>query len=137
MARDRHPSETPIFGDLKPADELEPITATRLARGSNAVLRALADSDQAVSVTVQGQPALVAMSQRRYDALVQAVTASKPHATDTSFTEQLTQRFDALVAEMKAPGAAQAASDVLFGDLATMNAAHRPGTTERSDEASD
>jgi len=58
---------------LKPSDALESVSMSRLARTGTAVLRQITATAEAVIVKVQGQGAMVTLSQRQYDEMVQLI----------------------------------------------------------------
>jgi hypothetical protein len=133
----RHPEITPQIPEdllqLKPSDALESISMSQLARTGTGVLRALVAKGQAVAVKVQGQGAMVTLSQHQYDEMVELIRRLQVDTSDDGFTRTLSRRFDDLVATMNKPGAAQTTDQALFGDPATLNSSYRPGTTESSD----
>ena len=124
---------------LKPLDALESVSMSRLARTGTTVLRQITATAQAVAIKVQGQGAMVTVSQRQYDEMVELIdqlhrsSRIRQDKTDRDFTQLLSQRFDQLVTDMNRPGAAQAMDAALFADPATLNATYRPGATESAD----
>ncbi len=119
---------------LKPSDALESVSMSRLARTGTAVLRQITASAQAVTVEIQGQGAMVTVSQRQYDEMVELIRRIQEEKSENDFVNVLAQRFDELVAEMNRPGAADAMDAALFADPATLNANYRPGATETATE---
>lgn len=124
---------------LKPSAELESVSMSRLARSGTTVLRQITATAQAVAIKVQGQGAMVTVSQRQYDEMVELITQLhrssriQQDKAENDFTQLLSQRFDALVADMNRPGAAQASNAALFADPATLSGTYRPGSTESVD----
>ena len=119
--------------DLKPSDDLESVSMSKLARTGTAVLRDLVTTEQAVTVKIQGQGAMVTLSQSQYDEMVALIHRLQEETPDDGFDRMLSDRFDALVAGMNQPGASSATEAALFGDPETLNDAYRPGTTEADD----
>jgi hypothetical protein len=115
---------------LKTSDLLESISMSKLARTGTSVLRRITASAQAVSVKVQGQGAMVTVSQHQYNEIVELIRQIQEAQDKDDFTELLSQRFDELVEDMNRPGAEQAMGEALFADPASLNANYRPGTTE-------
>jgi len=118
---------------LKPSDALESVSMSKLARTGTAVLRQLTATAQAVTVKIQGQGAMVTVSQRQYDEMVKLIRQLREEQGDDGFTQALRRRFDDLAATMNEPGAARATDTALFGEPAALNAAYRPGVTESND----
>ena len=118
---------------LKSSDALESVSMSTLARKGTAVLRQLTDSAQAVTVKVQGQGAMVTVSQHQYDEMVALIHRLQRELEGDDFTQALSRRFDELVAGMRAPGAAEATEQALFGEPSRLNETYRPGTTETKD----
>lgn len=115
---------------LKPSDALESVSMSRLARTGTAVLRQITATAEAVTVKVQGQGAMVTLSQHQYDEMVQLIRRIQEEKSEDGFPQMLSQQFDQLVAGMNRPEAAQATEAALFGDPAALNKTYRPGTTE-------
>jgi len=115
---------------LKPSNALESVSMSKLARTGTAVLRQITATAQAVHVKVQGQGAMVTVSQRQYDEMVELIRQLQAETSDDGFTRVLGRRFDDLLAKMNRPGAAQATDGALFGDPASLNETYRPGETE-------
>jgi len=115
---------------LKPSDALESVSMSSLARTGTAVLRQITATAQAVAVKVQGHGSMVTVSQRQYDEMVELIRRLQEEKSDDGFTQALSQRFDALLAQMNQPGAAQATDAALFGDPTSLNKTYRPGKTE-------
>jgi hypothetical protein len=118
---------------LKPSDALETVSMSTLARTGTAVLRDLMTTAQAVTVKVQGQGAMVTVSQRQYDEMVTLIRQLQEETPDDGFNRMMSERFDALVAGMNQPGASEATDAALFGDPDALNKSYRPGTTEADD----
>ena len=116
---------------LKPSDDLESVSMSRLARTGTAVLRQLTATAQAVAVKVQGQGAMVTLSQRQYDEMVALIGQLRDAQSDDGFTEALRQEFDELVTQMNRPGASEATGRALSGDPASLNDSYQPGATEK------
>jgi len=118
---------------LKPSDALESVSMSKLARAGTAVLRKITASAQAVTVKVQGQGAMVTLSQHQYDEIVTLIQRLQAEKSDDGFTQALGQRFDDLIVKMGRPGSAEATNAVLFGDSVSLNQSYRPGVTESTD----
>jgi len=118
---------------LKPSDALESVSMSKLARTGTAILRQITSTSQAVAVKVQGQGAMVTLSQHQYDEMVELIRQLREEKAYDRFTQALSQRFDALVAQMREPGAARATSEALFGDPAALARSYQPGTTESNE----
>lgn len=118
---------------LKPSDALESVSMSRLARTGTVVLRQITATAQAVAVKVQGQGAMVTISQRQYDEVVELIRRIQAEQSEDGFAQMLSQQFDELVTGMNRPGAAEAAEAALFGDPAALNKTYRPGSTETED----
>lgn len=118
---------------LKPSDALESVSMSRLARKGTTVLRQIMGTAEAVAVKIQGQGAMVTLSQQQYDEMVALIRQIKEGQSEDGFTQTLSERFDDLVASMNRPGALQATEAVLFSDPASLNKTYRPGTTETDD----
>ncbi|NOX91957.1 MAG: hypothetical protein GXP18_05770 [Gammaproteobacteria bacterium] len=115
---------------LKPFDALDSLPISKLARQGSAVLQQIVSTSQAVAVKVQGQGAMVTLSQRQYDEMVELIHAIQLEKSSDGFTELLSQQFDELMIRMNQPGAARATQTALFDTPATLNKAYRPGATE-------
>ena len=118
---------------LKHSNELENVSMSRLARKGTSVLLRIMATAQAVMVKIQGHGAMVTVSQRQYDEIVDLIHRLHQDAARDDFTQTLGQRFDALVAGMNQPGVARATEATLFGDPASLNKTYHPGTTETDD----
>ena len=118
---------------LKPSDALESVSMSTLARTGTAVLRQITATSQAVTVKVQGQGAMVTLSQGQYDEMVELIRRLQAEKSDDGFTRALGQRFDELVARMNQPSPTQATNAALFGDSNSLNQSYRPGATESDD----
>ncbi len=118
---------------LKPFDALESVSMSRLARTGSAVLQKLMTTTQAVAVKVQGQGAMVTLSQRQYDEMVLLIERLQHNNDEDDFTQALGKRFDDLVTKMNQPGVGQATDTALFGDTASLNQSYRAGATELDD----
>jgi len=94
------------------------------------VLRQLTAGAQAVTVKVQGQGAMVTVSQQQYDEMVDLIRSIQEEQAGNDFSRVLSRRFDELVADMNRPGAAEAMEAALFADPATLAAHYRPGVGE-------
>lgn len=115
---------------LKPSNALDSVSMSQLARHGSAILRQLMTTAQAVAVKVQGQGAMVTVSQRQYDELVELISRLQEERAEDGFTQVLGRQFDRLVATMNRPGAAKATGEALFGDPAELDRTYRPGATE-------
>jgi len=115
---------------LKPSDALESVSMSKLARKGTSVLQGILETAQAVTVNIQGQGAMVTVSKRQYDEMVELIRQIQDEKSEDGFTEVLTQRFDSLIVKMGRPGAAKATDTALFGDPASLNETYRPGATE-------
>ena len=118
---------------LKPSAALESVSMSRLARTGTAVLRQVTATLQAVNVKVQGQGAMVTVSQHQYDEMVDLIRRLQAEKSDDGFTQVLGQRFDDLVSKMNRPGAAATTDAALFGDPISLNQSYAPGDTESKD----
>lgn len=119
---------------LKHSADLESVSMSSLARKGTLVLQQVVATAQAVMVKIQGHGAMVTVSQRQYDEMVDLIHRLQQDDKDgDDFTQALSQRFDALVARMNQPGAAQATETALFSSPASLNKTYRPGTTETND----
>jgi len=118
---------------LKRSDALESISMSQLARTGTSVLRQLTATAQAVTVKIQGQGAMVTVSQRQYDEMVELIGRLQEEKSDDGFAQVLSQRFDELVSKMNQPDAAQTTNAALFGDPAALNQSYQPGATESLD----
>jgi len=115
---------------LKPSEALESVSLSTLARRGTAVLQQMTSTAQAVAVKVQGQAAMVTISQRQYDEMLALIHQLQEEQEDDGFARALSRRFDDLAAQMSEPGAASATDDALFGDPDALARAYRPGATE-------
>lgn len=115
---------------LKPSDALESVSMSKLARKGTAVLQKILETAQAVTVNIQGQGAMVTVSKRQYDEMVELIRQIQEGQPEDGFVEALTLRFDKLMTTMKQPGATRATDAALFGDPASLNQHYRPGSTE-------
>ena len=115
---------------LKTSDALEHVSMSQLARQGTAVLRMIRETAQAVTVSIQGQDAMVTVPRRQYDEMVALIQQMQDVESGDGFELALAQKFDCLVAEMNRPGAADTTTAALFGDPADLNRNYRPGTTE-------
>lgn len=115
---------------LKPSGALEHVSMSQLARKGTSVLRKIQEKDQAVTVSVQGQDAMVTLLRSQYDEIIGLIQQIQGIQADDGFDQELARKFDCLIAEMNRPGAAGTAAAVLFGDPADLNRNYRPGTTE-------
>jgi len=118
---------------LKPSDALESVSMSKLARTGTSVLRKITATAQAVAVNIQGQGAMVTLSQQQYDEMVTLIRQIKDEQSEDGFTQSLGKRFDDLVARMNQPDAAQATDAALFSGADALNKTYRPGTTETDD----
>ena len=112
---------------LDPSDRLENIPLSRLARTGTSLLRKLVEAGRPVTVTVQGQGAMVALSQQQYDEMVRQIRQLE---AEDAFTQALSRRFDTLMAQMNGVNSRQATQAALFGEPDALNASYRPGDTE-------
>ncbi len=115
---------------LKPFDALDSVPMSKLARKGTSVLQQVISSAQAVAIKVQGQGAMVTLSQHQYDEMVEFIHAINEEKSGDGFLQSLNQQFDELMIRMNQPGAAQATEVALFGDPDTLNTAYQPGVTE-------
>ena len=115
---------------LKPFDALDSVPMSKLARKGTSVLQKVVSTAQAVAVKVQGQGAMVTISQRQYDEMVELIQAISEENSRDGFIQSLNQQFDELLVRMNEPGAAQAAEAALFADPSALNKAYQPGVTE-------
>ncbi len=115
---------------LKPFDALESVPMSKLARKGTSVLQQIISTAQAVVVKIQGQGAMVTISQRQYDEMLELIQAVHEENSEDGFIHSLNQQFDELMSKMDQPDAAQATESVLFGDSDALNKAYRPGATE-------
>ncbi len=115
---------------LKPSDALERVSMSQLARKGTLVLQKILETTQAVAINIQGQGAMVTVSKRQYDEMVDLIRKIQEEQSEDGFIESLTHRFDGLIARMNRSGAAKATDGALFGDPASLNKSYRPGTTE-------
>lgn len=122
----------PSLAKLKPSHELESVSTSKLARTGTMVLQRILSMTQAIAVKVQGQGAMVTLSQGQYDEMVALIRRLQAADGDQSFVQALGERFDSLTASMNRPGAAEATESALFADPASLNRTYRPGTTETS-----
>jgi predicted transcriptional regulator len=115
---------------LKPSEALESVSMSRLARTGTAMLRQLTENAQAVAVKVQGQGAMVTLSQRQYDEMISLIQQLQEEQSEDGFLAVLSQQFDSLTAGMNQPNATEQA---LFSDPENLNEHYRPGDTESTD----
>jgi len=115
---------------LKPFAALESMPMSKLARQGSAVLQQIISTSQAMAVKVQGQGAMVTLSQRQYDEMVELIQAVQLEKSNDGFTESLSQQFDELMIQMNQPDADKAAQAALFGTPATLNKVYQSGATE-------
>jgi hypothetical protein len=118
---------------LKHSADLESVSMSSLARKGTSVLQRIMSTAQAVMVKIQGQGAMVTVSQRQYDEMVDLIDRLRQDMAGDDFTRALGRRFDTLVAGMNRPDEARKAEAALFGDAAALNKTYRPGTTETND----
>ncbi len=129
-----HPRIHTARSRLDPSDRLERIPLSRLARTGTSLLRKLVEAGRPVTVTVQGQGAMVALSQQQYDEMVRQIRQLEAEDTsEDAFTQALSRRFDTLVAQMNGTNSRQATEAALFGEPDALNASYRPGDTEEKD----
>ena len=100
---------------------------SQLARTGTAVLRQITATSQAVTVKVQGQGAMVTMSQRQYDEMIALIRRIQQETSDAGFIQALSQRFDKLVAGMNFTGYA-----ALRCNQSLWRSAPRTGTRRRA-----
>jgi len=115
---------------LKPFDALDSVPMSKLARQGSSVLQQIVSTAQAVAVKVQGQGAMVTLSQRQYDEMVELIHVIQEEKSSDGFAESLSHQFDELMIRMNQPNAGKATQAALFGDSATLNKAYQPGATE-------
>ncbi|MEM7706704.1 MAG: hypothetical protein AAF358_14185 [Pseudomonadota bacterium] len=116
--------------DLKPSEALDSLSMSQLARNGSAILRSLMETEGAVTVKVQGQGAMVTLSQRRYDELVALIRSLETPPESDRLTEALRSEFDALKSAMANEDASDTADKALFGGVDTLRKSYRPGETE-------
>ncbi len=112
---------------LKSSDDLQSVSMTQLARKGTAILRQLTESNQAVAVKIQGQGAMVTLSQRQYDEMIELLQQLRQESEDDGFLEALAEQFDVLSARMSD---AESAGKALFTEAEYLNRHYRPGDTE-------
>jgi len=117
---------------LQPSAALESVSMSTLARTGTAVLQHILSTAQAVAVKIQGQGAMVTLSQRQYDEMIDLIRKLQQEQEDDGFTRGLSRRFDALTAQMNRPGANHAVDTALFGDVDSLNQSYGPGSTEKN-----
>lgn len=115
---------------LKPSAALESMPMSQLARTGTSVLRQVTSTAQAVAVKVQGQGAMVTLSQHQYDEMVELIRLLQEEKAEDGFTQALSQQFDELMGRMNQPGAARATEAALFSDPDALNKSYQPGSTE-------
>lgn len=115
---------------LKPSDSLESVSMSQLARKGTLVLQKILETTQAVAVNIQGQGAMVTVSKRQYDEMVDLIRQIQEGQSEDGFLEDLTHRFDGLIARMNRPETTKATDAALFGDPASLNQNYQPGATE-------
>lgn len=119
--------------NLKPSDTLESVSMSKLARTGTAVLRQIMATAQAVAVKIQGQDAMVTLSQKQYDEMVALIRQIREEQSEDGFTQALSDRFDDLVSRMNQSGAAKVTDAALFSSPDSLNKTYRPGKTETDD----
>lgn len=122
-----------ISGDLlhlKPSDALESVSMSKLARRGTSVLQQLMTTAQAVTIKIQGQGAMVTLSQHQYDEMIELIRLVQEEKSEDGFTQALSQKFDDLMVQMNQPGSAQATEAALFADPAVLNSGYQLGKTE-------
>lgn len=115
---------------LKPFAALESVPMSKLARKGTSVLQQVVSKAQAVAIEVQGQGAMVTLSQHQYEEMVELIQALNVEKSNSGFIQSLTQQFDTLMQQMNQPDAAQATQAALFGDPDSFNKTYQPGSTE-------
>lgn len=116
---------------LQPSDALEKVSMSTLARQGTRVLQRISDTAQAIAVNIQGKGAMVTVSQRQYDEMVQLIQQLSAHqSTDAEFTASLSQGFEDLVTQMNTPDAPEQLDQALFGSPSSLNESYRPDRTE-------
>jgi PHD/YefM family antitoxin component YafN of YafNO toxin-antitoxin module len=118
---------------LKHSIELESVSMSSLARKGTSVLQRIMATTQAVMVKIQGHGAMVTVSQRQYDEMVDLIHRLQQDTASDDFTQTLGRRFDALVAGMNQPEAVRATEATLFGEPSALNKTYQRGTTETDD----
>ena len=118
---------------LKHSTELDNVSMSSLARKGTSVLQGIIATAQAVLVKIQGHGAMVTVSRRQYDEIVDLIHLLQQDRAGDDFTQDLGRRFDALVAAMNQSGAVRKTEAALFGDPASLNKTYHPGTTETDD----
>ena len=115
---------------LKPSSALESISMSKLARAGTSVLQQIITTTQAVAIKVQGQGAMVTISQHQYDEMVELIRLIQEEKSEDGSTQALSQQFDEIVSRMNQPDAAHATDTALFGDTASLNKHYKIGATE-------
>ncbi len=120
---------------LKPFAALESVSMSRLARKGTSVLQQVTSRAQAVAIKVQGQGAMVTVSQHQYDEMIELIQVlskekSQEEISRGGFIQSLTQQFDALMIQMNQQEAAEVTEAALFNHPDSLNEAYRPGATE-------
>lgn len=116
---------------LATSDTLEQVTLSELARKGTQVLRRTLETSQGMTVSVQGQRALVALSRQQYDDMVLVIRQLSAESPESEFNAHLRARFDTLVARMSpTPGALKKATEGLMRDTPGLREHYRPGDTE-------
>ncbi len=115
---------------LRPSNTLESVSMSQLARKGTTVLQKIQETAQAVTINVQGQGAMVTVSKRQYDEMVELIRRIQEDRSDDGFVDSLCQRFDHLITQMNRSGAQDATDAALFADPASLNETYEPGATE-------
>lgn len=118
---------------LKPFNALESVPMSSLARKGTLVLQKVTSTAQAVAIKIQGQGAMVTLSQRQYEEMIELIHTLDAEKPRDEFIQSLSQHFDELMTQMNQPGGAQATEAALFGDTAALNKTYKPGVTETKD----
>lgn len=118
---------------LKPSNALDSLSMSSLARKGTSVLQKVTSTAQAVAIKIQGQGAMVTLSQHQYDEMIKLIQTLHVEKPRDEFIQSLTQQFDDLMLQMNQSDAAQATETALFGDTAALNKSYQPGVTETKD----
>jgi len=115
---------------LKPSNALDSLSMSSLARKGTSVLQQVTSTAQAVSIKIQGQGAMVTLSQHQYDEMIELIHTLYTEKPRDEFIQSLSEQFDDLMIRMNQPDAAQATETALFGDTDALNKTYQPGVTE-------
>lgn len=116
---------------LATSDSLEQLPLSELARKGTQILRRTLETAQGVTVSIQGQPALVTLSRQQYDDMVRVIRHLREDPPESEFNAHLRARFDTLVDRMSpTPGALKEATHGLMRNTKGLREHYRPGDTE-------